>query len=404
MAQKNISHNDSASTTAGKLNDNFSELFRGQGGGIPNGIIARNQEAVNRIAAAKKHFDLDHEGVWPGYNNEGNFCIAHASDFHVDATRLANFRDFVDGVEQIDAAIISGDITSNGTDAEFTAVNGVEFDRIQPIKCIGNHERWGGKTLAQIATALGISAPYYKVDYASKKIRIIVLNRYDVDNNTKAVAGLDGHFSSTQIQWFIAQLKDAITNDYNVIVMMHAIDNKAGTGSSPVTEPNDKGFYQRYYQWQSLVVSVTSDRIIEDIIAAFRAGTSINKTYSFSGNYAPSVTVSDSFSAAGKFVCYIVGHSHIDMIGYSKAHSDQLYLVCPVSCCVGIENDNPSALYGTQVSDLPRIAGTKSEDCFNVYGFDTINKLVKVVRVGADMNDLMEPREVAYFDYEPSVS
>lgn len=187
--------------------------------------------------------------------------------------------------------------------------------------------------------------------------------------------------------------------------MMHAIDNKSGSGGSSVTEPNDKGFYQRYYQWQSLVVSVTSDRIIEDIIAAFRAGSSISKTYSFSGNNnVPSVTVNDSFSSAGKFVCYIVGHSHIDMTGYSKAHSDQLYLVCPVSACIGIDQNNPYARFGTQVSDLPRVPGTKTEDCFNVYGFDLANKVVKVIRVGSEMNDLMERREVACYNYQPSNS
>jgi hypothetical protein len=39
-----------------------------------------------------------------------------------------------------------------------------------------------------------------------------------------------------------------------------------------------------------------------------------------------------------------------------------------------------------------------------VYAFDTTNKVVKVVRVGADMNDLMEKREVAFYDYEPTLS
>ena len=49
------------------------------------------------------------------------------------------------------------------------------------------------------------------------------------------------------------------------------------------------------------------------------------------------------------------------------------------------------------------VIGTKSEDCFNVYAFDFVNKLVKIVRVGADMNDRMEPREVACFEYQPTV-
>lgn len=406
--KKTISSTDSASVATGKINDNFTELYNGQGGGTASGIISRNQDAVNRIYAAKMHLDFDHEGTWTFANHQDNFCIAHASDFHVDVTRLANFRDFVDGIEQIDAAVISGDITSNGTDAEFAAVGGVAFSRIQPLKCIGNHERWGGKSLSAIASGLGMSADYYKVDYATQKIRIIVLNRYDVSNNTKAVASLDGHFSSTQIQWFIGQLDDAITNNYNVIVMMHAIDSRSGNNSTPMPTRNDKGFFQRYYQWASLAECVASDTIIEDIIHAFRNKTTVNKTYTFSGNNASSVSVNHTFSGNGKFVCYLIGHAHVDMIGYSQNHADQLYLAAPVAACLGIDvNDQAHPndhQYGIQVADTPRVPGTKTEDCFNVYGFDLVNKIVKVVRVGSDMNDIMEKREVAYFDYEPSLS
>lgn len=409
MAQKTISSSDSGSVAAGKINDNFTELYAGAGGGgSAAGIIARNQDAVNRIYAAKRHFDVDHEGSWTVYNHADNFCIAHASDFHVDVTRLANFRDFVDGIEQIDAAVISGDITSNGTDTEFSAVGGVEFDRIQPLKCIGNHERWGGKTLAQIVTGLGMTSDYYKVDYATPKIRIIVLNRYDVSNTTKAVAALDGHFSSTQINWFIGQLDDAITNNYNVIVMMHSIDSRTGSGKTPIPASNNKGFFQRFFQWESLSECVASDTIIEDIIHAFRNKTTVNKTYTYSGNNASSVSVNHTFSGNGKFICYLVGHTHIDVIGYSQNHPDQLVLAAPVAACLGIDvNDQAHPndhQYGIQIADTPRVPGTKTEDCFNVYGFDLTNKIVKVVRVGSDMNDLMEKREVAYFEYQPSVS
>ena len=63
---------------------------------------------------------------------------------------------------------------------------------------------------------------------------------------------------------------------------------------------------------------------------------------------------------------------------------------------------NPDAtprFYRGSAHDIPHIIGTKSEDCFNVYGVDTANKTIKVVRIGGDMNDLMEKREVAYFSY-----
>lgn len=402
MGQKTISSSDSGSSAAGKINDNFSELYSGQGGGgsIATGILALNEDAIARIAAAKKHYDETElaSGSWSTNTADDLFCLAHGSDFHYDTARYGRFRNFVDGVSLIDAAVVSGDLTDEGTTAEFTAMMAVTGTKV-PLQVIGNHERWGDKSLADIASGLGISAPYYKVDYASKKIRIIVLNEYDTSTNTKATAAKDGHWSQTQIDWFISQLDDAITNNYNVLVAMHCVEQGSSVSTDAFPTPNDKGFYQRTNAWKNNYTTVMQHHIIEDIIDAFRNGGSVSGTYSHSDG-TTAITLSHSFSASGKFIAYIVGHSHVDMTGYSKYKSDQLYLVCPSSCYLGDNN----RVKGGNVSDLPRIEGTKSEDCFNVYGIDTINKVVKIVRVGADMNDLMEPREVAYFDYQPSVS
>lgn len=394
--QQNISSSDSGEQAAGKINSNFSELY---GGGGTSGIIGLNEDAVARIASAKKHYDeTELPSGWSTDTADNLFCLAHASDFHYDTTRYGRFRNFVDGVSLIDAAIVTGDLTDEGTTAEFTAMMAVSGTKT-PLQVIGNHERWGGKSLTDIASGLGISEPYYKVDYASKKIRIIVLCEYDTNTNTKDPAAIDGHWSQAQIDWFISQLDDAITNNYNVLVAMHCVEQGSATSTDAFPTPNDKGFYQRSNAWKNNYSTVMRSHIIEDIIHAFRTGGSVSGPYSHSDSTA-SVNFTHEFTGNGKFVAYIVGHSHVDMTGYSKYKSDQLYLVCPSSCYLGDNN----RVKGGNVSDLPRIEGTKSEDCFNVYGIDTINKLVKVVRVGADMNDLMEPREVAYFDYEPSVS
>ena len=52
-----------------------------------------------------------------------------------------------------------------------------------------------------------------------------------------------------------------------------------------------------------------------------------------------------------------------------------------------------------QVSDLPRINGEKTEDLFNVYGFDAVNKVIKVCRVGSDVNDILEERKFATYTW-----
>lgn len=51
------------------------------------------------------------------------------------------------------------------------------------------------------------------------------------------------------------------------------------------------------------------------------------------------------------------------------------------------------------VSDLPRVEGEDCENAFNVYTFDLDNRIVKVLRVGSDMNDLMEDRVKAVYTF-----
>ena len=60
--------------------------------------------------------------------------------------------------------------------------------------------------------------------------------------------------------------------------------------------------------------------------------------------------------------------------------------------------------YGNEVGDMPRVEGTRTQDCFNVYGIDTVNKIVKVVRVGSTLNDLGQAKDMDYYPYEQAPS
>lgn len=417
----NISESDSGSSAAQKINESVNNINAaiGSGGGgggsqQATGIIALNEDAVQRISAAQQHFDLRKNNVGTYTTNTAANCfiLAHISDLHNDVARYGRFRDFIDGVSSINAAIVSGDLTDGGKTAEFETMMGVTFSRIQPMQVIGNHERWDGKTIAQIGEALGqpkvsnAYTGYYYVDYTTPKIRIIVLNEYDTSSTTNSTQRKDGHWSQSQIDWFVGALDGAISNGYSVIVAMHCVEQGSGTGSgSSLPAPNTEGFYQRNMQWDGFNSTTMPHYLIEGIIDAFRNGTTVSGTYAHSDG-TTSISLNHTFSGEGKFVAYVVGHAHVDMIGYSTEHPDQLYLMAPVGCVWGGKSGTSSnhRFVGGEISDLPRIEGTKSEDCFNVYGIDTINKRVKVIRVGSDMNDLMEPREVACFEYEPTIS
>lgn len=417
MARKEISASDSGSVAAGKINDNFSELYNSQGGGgggsTQGGIIGLNTEAINAIASAKKHFDTRvlPKGQYTTNSFEDCFCLAHGTDFHGDVTRYARFRDFCDGVTLIDEVVVSGDLVDLGTTQEFTDMMGVTFTRKQPLQCIGNHERWGNKNIAQIVSAMGMTNDYYVKDYPDWQIRIIVLNEFDTTLTARNTAAKWGAWTITQIQWFIDKLDETLNSSnavygYSVIVVRHAPENEPRTHSPLANDAlsyEKADFWQRSQPWLDQYDAntfVVDKKIIEDIINAFRHGSTVSDTYSFNNNSNASITLNKTFSRNGKFICYIVGDGHIDSIGYAKKYRDQLYLECP--CGVIYNTDNRG--YGGEVVDLPRQTGTKSEDCFNVYGFDTINKIVRVVRVGADVNDLMQPRKYAYYEYEPTNS
>jgi hypothetical protein len=367
-----------------------------------NIVISRNADKLTAICGAKKHYDESYKSYW--YQTDSNsklFCIAHSTDIHTDTIRMKNFNDFVDGVPEIDLAVCTGDYTIQASDSEFAVCSLVPSTK-SILKVVGNHDVLSNtRSLAATKTIMGISEDnlYYYKDYSDKKVRIIVLNQYDVDNNivvssgeVKTVRQRTSHYSQNQIDWLINALDGAISNDYNVIVCMHTPEGQMPPRS------NDKKFYQRNQNWRDHT-NVCSGPIIEDIINAFKHGSTINATYSYSDTEVniPSVSVNHTFASDGKFVCYIAGHLHSDFIGYSTNYEDQLYLI--ETCTCAIPQIYPDRNYGEEVNDLPRIPGTVSEDAFNIYCFDFDKKHVKVVRIGSNVNDLMEDRDKDLYNY-----
>ena len=356
-------------------------------------VVARNEEAVNNILASKKYLDMKTMG-WGTKSKTNLFTLAHLSDIHTDSKRYKNFQEFVDGVDFINAAICTGDFVIAAKKEEFEFMKHVSFKK-PFIKVVGNHERARTEdaTLPFVYKHMGMNTNtgklYYYQDFEEFKIRIIILNQFDIDIKSSINSAVE-HYSQEQIDWFIEVLKDAQRKNYAVAIAMHS----SNLDLLPVE--NQKGFYQRHYSWLGESGSVISGPIIEDIVAAFRSGGSINKTYTYKD--VPMKTVANtSFEQKGIFMAYMVGHMHGDFIGYSKYHQDQLYLMMNVSCCMPeFANYN----YGEEVSDLPRVENTQCEDCFNVYSFDVENQMVKVVRVGAGVNDLMEDRKKAYYPFD----
>lgn len=355
--------------------------------------ISSGESVEQKLAALKYHFNTtEGANTWTIYNHFNLFVLAHLSDIHNDTIRYNNFMSFMNKHKNyINAGIVTGDIIDRATVAELNTMVAQEVYNIDLLKSVGNHEKyWDGTTLpdAQIYNNWNLVTNtgklYYYKDYPAYKIRIICIDPYD------PIIG-DSHYSQTQIDWFINTLKSAKTNDYTVIVARH---NPEG-GYYNLT-PNDKGFFQRWYQWADIGSLYNNGTLIEDIIDAFKRGTSINQTYTFTDGTA-SVTVNTSFDGAGSFACYVCGHYHGDFTGYSAAHPDQLYL--NVACGVYETDDMRPGTSCYTVSDMPRKPEEDLRQLFNVYAFDLKNHFIKVMRIGATINDMMQERDIAVYDF-----
>ena len=109
------------------------------------------------------------------------------------------------------------------------------------------------------------------------------------------------------------------------------------------------------------------------------------KSYQYPTIYQASV---QSFiDDGGEFACYIAGHTHWDMICINPDYPDQIF-VC-VTCTTITGRDN----------DQIRTSGTKSRDAANIVTIDTTSKTVKLIRVGADIDNYLRPRNVLSISY-----
>ena len=87
----------------------------------------------------------------------------------------------------------------------------------------------------------------------------------------------------------------------------------------------------------------------------------------------------------GNFICNFAGHEHYDEFGVT----DKGILNVVVQ----------NGTYWDAHGDMKRVKGTKSYDCFNVVGIDTELGLLKIVRIGADVDHYMRKKTALCFNY-----
>lgn len=291
--------------------------------------------------------------------------ILHFSDLHGSEANLKNIVEFVKKYTgYIDDVIHTGD----GVTSYFADDN--PFDNVDGssgfMNVIGNHEcfiegdSWYNATGVQVYTKFfaphitewGVTQPanaadngycYYYKDYAAAKIRLIVL---------------DGcHWDATQDIWFDAVLADAITEGLSVVCATHYPPMTGLTKEDCTFSTLDKTL---------LALSGRMERQAEEAYAAVEA----------------------FIVGGGEFVCWLSGHTHSDFFGVVADYTDQTIVI--------VENSRLSS----SNNDSHRISNTLSQNSFNVIGFDTVSKLIKIVRYGNDTDRYLRRKRTLCFNYD----
>lgn len=288
--------------------------------------------------------------------------LLHFSDLHGDVAALNRIIDDSNNILNIDDVICTGDMVPNAAE---------EISSWWPkniMTCIGNHDSasysqssgydWTALSMADrdayyikpfesnwnIVHESGTS--YYYKDYASKKVRLIVVDAMLYVN--------DSAESTIQTAWIEQLLNDAVTNDLHVIIAIHAPVNGSDVENCS---------FSRYGRTKMLSLSdCFTPQVIVDI-------------------------VDTAISNGLKFIGYIVGHNHQDYV--YKPTSTQ------IGFCITCAAVSQTAQW--RDSDQHR---NEYEDAYNLVVIDTTNTLVKIIRCGgANIDDHMRARKAICFNY-----
>lgn len=304
--------------------------------------------------------------------------ILHFSDIHGNGTELNNIMKFYQQNNNIiDSIICTGDMAKASVSSDFTFWENTEgIENV--MVAMGNHEYYTNSASDhtkynisdQIQKWIGVyyenwnvirpeGASWYYKDYDEAMVRLIVIDC----NLTNSEGGSD------QKEWLESILDDANENEYAVVIASHYVYGGGNSYNENISHPFTNVFSQ---------------------------GTESSITYDWSPTCYVD-TVQDFIDDGGTFVCWITGHSHADYLRNIKIgntiYTDQLN--------VAITAASPSHDYPLTLTtgDLPREQGTPTESAFNVVTIDTVNKLLKIVRIGSDTTTKMTKREMMCYDY-----
>ena len=295
--------------------------------------------------------------------------LLHFSDVHGNVDAMKYALDINKMFESdIDDMIHTGDVvTANLSDGISNWISSGCADKV--LNVIGNHDteenfvlQAAGKDnvyntiFAPYIAQWGVTQPtgvntsgsdnyhalYYYKDYSSAEVRLIIL-----DTN---------FWDEAQKNWLTSVLADAKTNGMCVVIACHNV--------KLLTEMTDSNFS-----------SYKGDGITE------------------TGNsYANQPSdwldpVDDFINGGGNFACILAGHNHDGHMGTMTNYPDIFVYV----------SDKASV---SRVSGAARITGEMNANAVSIVVINPVEKLFKIVKIGAQIDGKMRPQNVFCYDYE----
>lgn len=338
--------------------------------------------------------------------------FSHTSDVHGDYARVKRFNEFSEKLG-VSMACLTGDIVGYNIHTDSNHFEWFhEIVKNSSVKwgvCVGNHDSHVGSGSSaytmndddlydifydDIAEDVGNETGklWYLYDDEVRSIRVISLDLYQAGGVWTYT-----YFTQSQLSWLCDALAST-PSGYGVVILMHAQQ------LSVVKDNSYAKFFQTVRKGDSAEHYNAIDNDgdpIGDIVNAFINKTTISKSYTQNSG-AETLTVSGDFSSVPsgcEFICYMTGHFHQDTIGYNpRPVGDPKQLILNITCGCSLYGGS-TYKYLADVSDLPRNSLDATQDAFNVYGIDRTNKVVRVARVGANLNNNFEIRDYMAIPY-----
>ena len=341
----------------GLLKDQYEALLDNQRQGSFKHLDGLTDDMVDKL-------DKKTDELYPLVADNDKFVFGLMTDNHQTGLEVNNYRPNYTGMayERVRQALDPDANFNLGDSVLSTGDNLVALRRAfeyTPAKdwvyCEGNHDRWIKDPIlppTQFYAAVnrvhrndsrfhfgdGSNGAYYYVDYDSKKLRVIVIDDYDVGSAHDAEYNDKAGIRQAQFDW-LANTALQVDEGWYVLVMVH---------QSPYPDMPENNR------------AVNSDQLVQ-LFNAFETGvnTTITAKDAVFEDGTFDVNLTTNFKHAGKIIAVLSGHNHVDA---AQVHNGVNYIT---SSCGYID----VLLYHSQNGQAPKY-GQRDQHTYSAISFD----------------------------------